>query len=137
MLSRSGRFGGIVSGLRNMRTPSLITQALRAALVAMLVGSSLGLGTAPALAAQGSIQVDAPNKVDVGEPIRVVLTARGVSDLAGFEAGLRFDTQAAEFGGAAQSQALLKQLGRDSEVLTANTTSGASFAMVSCSDTNC
>ena len=49
----------------------------------------------------------------------VVRPFRGVSDLAGFEAGLRFNTQAVEFGGAAQSQALLKQLGRDSEVLTA------------------
>ncbi len=97
---------------------------------------------APA-AAQGSqrvpvLEMDAPRRVEVGEPIRITLTLKQAADIAGYEATLLFDPAVAEFAGLQQRKNDLKRLGRDvSPLLVSDLPGGVAFGFYSCPTDDC
>src|SRR3712207_5790741 len=86
---------------------------------------------AAAAAAGPSIQVAAPRKVDVGAPIELTLSVRDASDVAGYEAEVRFDPESVEFGGVVLPDDL-RQLGREPGLVATELAQGAAFAVYSC-----
>jgi hypothetical protein len=100
--------------------------------VASTPPASRGIAPAP------SLGVTAPTQVDVGQPITLDLTARGVANLAGYEMAVLFDPTAAEFNGLRQRKNDLKKIGRDVGPLTAiELPAGVSIGLYSCPVVNC
>lgn len=82
--------------------------------------------------------INAPDRVAIGAPIEITLTARHIADVAGYETALLFDTTVAEFGGLEQRQNDLKKIGRDvSPVAAIDLPSGVAFGLYSCPVANC
>src|SRR3954468_35423 len=70
-------------------------------LIALLV-ALCSAWPAPTFARDPSLRLSAPNRVALGAPILITLTAQNVVDLAGYETHVLFDTSAAEFDGIQQ-----------------------------------
>jgi CSLREA domain-containing protein len=105
-----------------------------------LLGLLAFAGIPQGVKAQGgaTLVVDAPNHVDVGQPILLKLTVRNAGDIAGYEAHLLFDTNAATFSGVHQRQNDVQQQGRDVVPVTvAEMTDGAAFGIASCPLADC
>ena len=64
-----------------------------------LFGGMLPAGAPATLSASAQFKLDAPEKVKLGQPIEIGLSVAGASNVGGYEALLRFDRGAAEFGG--------------------------------------
>ena len=64
-----------------------------------LFGGMLPAGAPTTLSASAQFKLDAPEKVKLGQPIEIGLSVAGASNVGGYEALLRFDRGAAEFGG--------------------------------------
>jgi CSLREA domain-containing protein len=106
-------------------------------LLVFLAGVSLSAD--PAVAAPGSsLQVDAPARVNVGQPIKVTLTVQDASNISGYETNVLFDTRAAELGGLSQLDKDLGEAERDVESLgPVEQPWGVSIGAFSCSARDC
>lgn len=94
----------------------------------------------PATEAQGgaALVVTAPKSADVGQPFDIKMVVRNAGDIAGYEAHLLFDPNAAEFSNIRQRQNDIKKQGRDIfPLVVAEQSDGASFGLVSCPFADC
>lgn len=120
--------------LWSARGPAPVALALALVWIgyASIPAAPLGAATGPQLT------VSAPAQVDVGQPIVLELTAKGVSDVAGYELNLLFDTSAAQFDGLLQRKNDLKKLGRDIGPLgPVQLPNGIAIGLYSCATNNC
>jgi CSLREA domain-containing protein len=86
----------------------------------LIIGSLATVSAASPTAARASLlQITAPDRVEVGEPITLVLTLHRAADVAGYEAAVLFDPAVAEFAGLEQQDNDLRAIGRDVGSLTA------------------
>lgn len=114
--------------------------AARIALFVLLMFGSLSAVSAagPAAARATLLQISAPSRVAVGEPITLVLTLHRAADVAGYEATVLFDRSVAEFAGLEQQDNDLRAMGRDVGSLTAvDLPHGAAIGFYSCPVEDC
>ncbi|QIN84367.1 hypothetical protein GBA63_18260 [Rubrobacter tropicus] len=64
-----------------------------------------------------SFRISAPERVDVGQPIKIMLSVENATNLGGYETNLVFDRQAANLVGFSQTNGNLSRSGRDVESL--------------------
>ncbi|MEP7378988.1 MAG: LamG-like jellyroll fold domain-containing protein, partial [Chloroflexota bacterium] len=81
-------------------------------LAVSLLGGLLPVGNPVAFAATGSVKLDAPTAVEIGQPIELRISVEGAANVGGFEAMLRFDRRAAVFGGVNYSGNDIEAIGR-------------------------
>src|SRR5690348_10079022 len=93
----------IGSGLRGLAASWLLA-------LAMLATSIATLQPAIAAPAAASLDVLAPSSAEVGKPLVLTFAVRGAADLAGYEAEVDYDTQAADFDGLHQRRNDLRTL---------------------------
>ena len=92
----------------------------------------------PAVAAGPAVVLKAPDEVQAGEPIALSLEVTGASDVAGYEALLRFDTSVAEFGGVSHEGNDVAATGRGIAALgPVERADGTSFGFYSCPVADC
>jgi hypothetical protein len=110
--------------------------ALLALAFALALASLGGLEPPPppaSAAADPVLRVEAPSRVEVGEPIALELVVRGAKSLAGYEAQVLFDPTAAHLYGLRQRDNALKRLGRDAVPLqVAERADGLAVGAASC-----
>src|SRR5687768_17590578 len=114
--------------------------AARIALFLLLIfGSVTTVSAAGPTAARASLlQITAPDRVEVGEPITLVLTLQRATDVAGYEATVLFDRSVAEFAGLEQRDNDLRAIGRDIGSLTAvDLPHGTAIGFYSCPVEDC
>lgn len=115
------------------RVPVLLTSLM----AALLVGTS-GMVVSAAEPTDGSLQLRAPARVDVGQPITVEMVVEGARDVAGYQAVVSFDPASARFGGLTQRQSDLRSPGQGVQALgPTDLRSGIAFGQYSCPSTDC
>ncbi len=106
-----------------------------------MVMAFAGSAGAPSLlqrAAGPDLQISAPRQVEVGQPIEIQLTARGVADIAGYELNVLYDPAAAEFDALRQRKNDLKKFGRDVAPLgPVEMSNGVAIGLTSCPVASC
>ncbi len=126
----------IIAHVRGLRRMNRLLLGI-SVIALLVVATQIGLNLAEA-AAQPSLQVDAPSFVDVGEPIRITLTAKHVRNMAGYEANLLYDTSAIQFGELRQRNNDLKKIRRDVSPLGAvEMPNGVALGLYTCPGSNC
>ena len=107
------------------------------AISTMLVAPMLTLGSVPASAtALGpQLSVISPTHVDVGQPIEIEVSLSDAPTVAGFEASVRYDEAAAEFGGVLFGGATSS--GNVVSRVTTGPAGGAAFAAYTCVTSGC
>ncbi len=104
---------------------SLSVRQIKVAVCVVLAAVAFAGASSDSLAAPAATQsgggprltMVGPTRAGVGQPFTVTLIARGATDLAGYEATLRFDPKALVFGGAEQRDLGLASTGRGVESL--------------------
>src|ERR1041385_9404683 len=97
------------------------------------------LPVADVQAAASNVELDAPSKIKLGEPIQIKLAVQNAADVAGYEANLEFDSSAVELNGVSQRHSGdLKAQGRDVQALgPVERPNEVSFGMYSCPVADC
>src|SRR6185295_19571963 len=112
-------------------------------LIVALVSLTLFGGMLPTSApakpsAPAHFELAAPDKVALSQPIEIGLSVVGASNVGGYEALLRFDRGAAEFGGVRHSGNDVEAAGRGIAALgPVENDQGASFGFYSCPVADC
>lgn len=115
------------------RVPVLLISLMAVALMA-----TAGTVTSAAQPADGSLRLRVPTRVDVGQPITVEMVVEGARGLAGYEAVVSFDPQAAHFGGLTQRRSGLRRPGQGVQALgPTELRSGIAFGQYSCPSADC
>lgn len=127
--------------MKNHMLGQLKTRAL-AFLVLLVLPLVMTVTAAPPSAfAQGgaTLVIDAPRRVQRGEPIKIELTIRNAGDIAGYEMNVLYDTAAAHLYGIHQRDNDLKKMGRDVVPLVANREEdgGVAIGLASCAVGDC
>ncbi|MBA2557058.1 MAG: CSLREA domain-containing protein, partial [Chloroflexi bacterium] len=117
------------------------------ALLAALLPNPSFAGPAPPLVDLGAdrqapggpaLVIEAPRRVDVGQPIELTVRATGVTDLAGYEMALNYDATVAELGFIQQRRNALAGSGRHVGPLgPVESATGVAFGAYSCPFSNC
>ncbi len=119
-----------------------MTHLSRSAFVALLAVTLL-IGLVPlsnpvAQTASAQFKLEAPDVVDVGEPIDLRLSVAGASGVGGYEAVLRFDRRVAEFSGVSHRGNDVAASGRGIAALgPVEHDQGESFGFYSCPVADC
>ncbi|MBA2557824.1 MAG: hypothetical protein H0V12_10855, partial [Chloroflexi bacterium] len=110
----------------------------RLLLVALLALGLLYPAAGSAVGGTPSVSLRGPARVAVGQPITLVLSARNVRDVAGYEATLSFDRSAAHFGSLEQRSNDLRAGGRGILPFGGEeTAAGVAFGAASCPVRDC
>jgi CSLREA domain-containing protein len=114
--------------------------AARIALFLIMIAGSVATVSAagPTAARTSLLQITAPERVDVGEPIVLTLTLQRAVNVAGYEATILFDSSVAEFAGLEQQNNDLRAFGRDVASLAAvDLPHGVAIGLYSCPVEDC
>ena len=122
----------------SLNATHLPIRVIVALLSVALFGGMLPAGAPATLSASAQFKLDAPEKVKLGQPIEIGLSVAGASNVGGYEALLRFDRGAAEFGGVRHSGNDVEAAGRGIAALgPVEMDQGASFGFYSCPVADC
>jgi CSLREA domain-containing protein len=127
-----------------MNKKTLLTPRIRALILHAFLVIALSLPSTAALALPqlkgpgGTLILQAPTRVELGDQIEIQLIVDHAKDLAGYEAQILFDTSAAHFGGIQQRDSDLKKFGRDVIPLEEGELSdGVTLGLASCPYQDC
>ena len=120
-----------------MRRVLSLVLALTVALSVCVAWAVTRPGTTAA-APSSQLTIDGPSQVSVGQPIQLTVVLKNVSNVAGYQATLQYDTSAAHLNALTQRQNDLKKLGRSVETLgPIESPTGVTFGAYSCPYSSC
>jgi CSLREA domain-containing protein len=114
-----------------MHKPALMATAM------VLVAPILVLGSAPSIvgASGPQLSITAVRQVDVGQPVEIDVTLRNAPAVAGYEASVRYDEGAAEFGGVIFGDG--SATGNVVTTITTDPVGGAAYSAYTCLAAGC
>jgi hypothetical protein len=109
-----------------------------AALIVLTAAWAVTRAQPTAAAPSSQLTIDGPTKVTVGQPIQLTVVLKNVSDVAGYQVTVQFDTSVAHLNALTQRDNDLKKLGRSVETLgPIESPTGVTFGAYSCPYSSC